>query len=554
MSIDLVMAIHFHQPVGNFDHVIQNICDRCYAPFLSVIKQYPDIMMSFHFSGSLLEWLERNRPEIIETVRDLVKRGQVEIISGGFYEPILPAIPRRDAVKQITMLNEYIKEKFFTEASGAWVAERVWEPAMPSILHEAGIKYVILDDTHLLYSGIKKENIYGYYITEDNGRHVAVFPSDKTLRYSIPFRQPGECMDYMRGVAAVCEAPTFIYADDGEKFGAWPGTNQWVYGEGWLRKFFDELMTCRDWLKTMKVSECLLKKKPLGKVYLPACSYEEMMEWSLPADVEQEYENVVEEIRSEGKEERYKPYIRGGFWRNFLTKYPESGYMSKKMLYVSNRLDSLAKKGKAKDAPKEAARHLYRGQCNCAYWHGVFGGLYLFHLRRAIYSHLIKSETLMDRIVYGKKEFITVDVMDITTDGSKEAVLQNRELALHLDPADGGVLKEIDVKKICHNLSNILTRRKEAYHRRIQKKINNGKAASLADCKSVHDAIEVPDAGIKDHLIYDTYDRHSLIDHFFGEKVGLDMFMHAAYRETGDFIGAEYDLEVKKQVNICVCL
>src|SRR5436305_7940107 len=44
-----------------------------------------------------------------------------------------------------------------------------------------------------------------------------------------------------------------------------------------------------------------------------------------------------------------------------------------------------------------ARQALYRGQCNCPYWHGAFGGIYLPHLRNAIYNQLIACDNLIDR-------------------------------------------------------------------------------------------------------------------------------------------------------------
>ena len=142
------MAIHFHQPVGNFDEVIERACDKCYMPFLETLNKYPDIKMTFHFTGCLLEWAEHNRPELLSLVKDMVSRGQIEMMSGGFYEPILASIPERDRLSQIKLLNEYVKDKFSYEPKGAWVAERIWEPGLPSVYSDAGIKYVILDDKH----------------------------------------------------------------------------------------------------------------------------------------------------------------------------------------------------------------------------------------------------------------------------------------------------------------------------------------------------------------------------------------------------------------------
>ncbi len=111
MRADLVMGIHFHQPVGNFDNVIDGICDRCYIPFIDTLKEYKDVRMTFHLTGCLLEWLESHRPEIITSIKEMVANGQLEIMSGGFYEPILPSIPYRDSVKQIDLLTDYVKVK-----------------------------------------------------------------------------------------------------------------------------------------------------------------------------------------------------------------------------------------------------------------------------------------------------------------------------------------------------------------------------------------------------------------------------------------------------------
>ncbi len=538
MKADLVMAIHFHQPVGNFDHVIDGICDKCYIPFIETLKEYNDVRMTFHITGCLLEWMKTHRPEIIETIKGMVSNSQVDMMSGGFYEPILPSIPYRDRVSQINLLTEYVKDKFGVEAKGAWIAERVWEPELASVLHDTGIKYVILDDTHFLYSGLKKRDTYGYYTTEDNGKTVAVFPSDKILRYHIPFRMPEECTRYMRHVASQRENPLFIYGDDAEKFGEWPGTFQWVHTEGWLRKFFDELVNNRNWLNMLTFSECMDKRKSLGNVYLPTSSYEEMLEWALPVDSQEEYEHVLKEIKDSGKHDRYMPYIRGGFWRNFLTKYPESNHMNKRVLYASNRLGELRKNNIDKD--------LLGSQCNCAYWHGVFGGLYLFHLRRAIYHYLIRSEKTMDKAVFGKKSFCGVNVIDWDADGLDEIVIENREVALFVDPGDGGIIREIDIKNDSHNLMNTLSRRKEVYHKKIVEKVENDINVPPEECQTIHDAIQVANNDIVDHLVYDPYERYSLIDHFFDANVDIETFSGCAFEESGDFVKNAYRFSVNK--------
>ena len=112
MKASFAMAIHFHQPVGNFDHIIKNACRKCYLPFLTVLDKYSSIKMNLHFTGCLLEWIEDKDPVLFDKIGQLAKRGQIEILSGGFYEPILPTIPKRDRLSQIKMLSEYIERNF----------------------------------------------------------------------------------------------------------------------------------------------------------------------------------------------------------------------------------------------------------------------------------------------------------------------------------------------------------------------------------------------------------------------------------------------------------
>ena len=541
------MAIHFHQPVGNFDYVIEHAADKCYIPFLKTLEKYPEIKMTFHLSGCLLEWAERKRPEIIQRVRNMVKSGQVEVMGGAFYEAILPAIPERDRLRQIEMLDQYVKKTFEYSPKGAWVAERVWEPSLASVLSDAGVKYTILDDTHFMYAGVKKEDTYGFYVTEDNGKEVNIFPSDKELRYNIPFKMPNECMDYIRGVAERKEDPLLVYGDDGEKFGEWPGTHKWVYEEKWLENFFEELSRNSDWLKTSHLSECLKVRIPEGRVYLPTSSYEEMLEWALPADMQEQLEDIKKDLAEGGKDQWYKPFMRGGFWRNFLSKYPESNQMHKRMLYVSNKLEAMrsGRKGNT-GAFKEAEKELFRAQCNCAYWHGVFGGLYLFHLRRAIYHHLIKSDSLLDDLKHGSKNFCEYELMDMDKDGRDEVILSNKDLWLCFSPAAGGALKELDSKNVCHNLINSLTRRKESYHRKIMEKHEEQEVEGDEGIKTIHDEIPLNDPEIKKSIQYDWYNRHSLIDHFISPDTDITSFASAAYGETGDFVNGNYDVDIDK--------
>src|SRR6185369_9291521 len=152
-KLHLVLLVHAHQPVGNFGSVFEQTYSRCYLPFVQVLERHPDVHVGLHYSGPLLTWIEENHPEYFEKLRALSQSGQVEMVGGGFYEPILISIPPADQHEQITRLADYVEQHFSRRPAGSWLAERVWEPQLASILAEAGVEYTVLDDIHFLSAG-----------------------------------------------------------------------------------------------------------------------------------------------------------------------------------------------------------------------------------------------------------------------------------------------------------------------------------------------------------------------------------------------------------------
>src|SRR5262245_22063994 len=224
----IAIAIHNHQPVGNFDSVFEEAVARAYRPFLDALTRHPGVRLSMHWSGPLLEWLEAHDAAILDTLGALVARGQVELLSGAFYEPILAVIPPWDQRGQLQRMAAYLQRRFGVIPRGAWLAERVWEPNLPDVLAPAGIQYTLLDDHHFLLAGADPARLREPYEVESTMDRVGVLPIERELRYRIPFQPVPELLEYLRP-----EDGTRVFGDDGEKFGIWPHTHEWVYGQGW---------------------------------------------------------------------------------------------------------------------------------------------------------------------------------------------------------------------------------------------------------------------------------------------------------------------------------
>ena len=131
--ISLALAIHNHQPVGNFGWVFAEVYEVAYEPMVEALERHPGVRLSLHYTGPLLEWLRRERPAFLDRLGALVARGQVELLGGGFYEPVLASLPERDRVGQLRRMADD-RGASGLRPRGAWLAERVWEPDLPTSL------------------------------------------------------------------------------------------------------------------------------------------------------------------------------------------------------------------------------------------------------------------------------------------------------------------------------------------------------------------------------------------------------------------------------------
>jgi len=515
MTVTFVLVLHNHQPVGNFPFVFEQAYRRAYAPMLDALERHRNVRLALHYSGPLLDWLEREHPEFLDRLQALASGGRVEMLSGGYYEPILPAIPEHDRLGQIEKLNAYVKRRFGARARGAWIAERVWEPVLAKSLHDAGIEYALLDDTQFSSVGIAPERSYGYFVTEEEGRTLALFPMHMAMRRAIPFRPVEDVLALMRealdsAAGGSSGGPVLVMGDDGEKFGNWPGTYDSVYAQGWLERFFTALVA-EPWIEMRTPSEVLDARAPLGRIYVPDNSYQEMIEWS------------------------------GGFWRNFLVRYPEANQLHKKMLAVSRRVAAL--EGRTAERARE---ELWQGQCNCPYWHGIFGGLYLNAVREANFEHLIAAETIADRKEHGDDPWLRAEAYDFDCDGRAEAVVSTETYGVVIAPS-GGVITEFDFKPSRANLTNVLSRRPERYHATLRERGGVSAGVSAGEgAQSIHDLHTVKEAGLETLLAYDSQRRGMLVDHFFDPGASLDEIV-AGRGERGDFLETTYDLTLKRR-------
>ncbi|WP_153145045.1 alpha-amylase/4-alpha-glucanotransferase domain-containing protein [Dechloromonas sp. H13] len=502
--VTLLLGVHAHQPVGNFPEVIEDAHQRCYKPFIETLHAYPDFRFAAHFSGWLLDWLRERHPADMDRLAAMVRRGQVELFSSGDTEPVLAAIPQRDRIGQLRTLNDKLAAWTGVRPQGAWLTERVWESSVVAALAATGIRYVTVDDYHFFCTGKTADELDGYFSTEDDGTRLDLFPISEALRYRLPFSPAHEVVGYLEGLAEQGHAAA-VYFDDIEKFGIWPETYDWVYNRGWLRALIEGVLAS-PLIRTATYADFHARQNTRGIVYLPTTSYSEMNEWTLPMPAAAAYTNLLAGEKAAGRGDLHRPFVRGGIWRNFLTRYPEANWMHKRMQALSARLAALPA------AAAELTADLYRAQANDAYWHGLFGGLYLPHLRRAVWRNLVALEAGLDAL-QPRPPLVAVD---LDFDGKTEILTHSGQLQVALRDDGLGAAHELLSYPLAHNFGDTLRRYHEHYHDRIGNAPSEHHGEGIA---SAHDIVRFKHPVSADDIVPDILPRALWLDELDGAAI-----------------------------------
>ncbi len=532
--IRFVFGLHLHQPVGNFDHVFAQHVEDVYRPLLERLAGRGFLPIVLHLSGPLLDWLEQHETAYLDRLGKLAADGKIEILLSGFYEPVLASLPRPDRVEQIHWMHEAVRRRFGVDAKGLWLTERVWEPELAADLADAGVGYALVDDRHFLVTGFESDRLHAPFWTESDGRRLALFPIDERLRYLIPFRPPEETAHYLRELRGAGHRLA-VLADDGEKFGGWPGTKEWVYERGWLDQFMSTIggLVEVGEVQLSRLDDALAEVPSNGLAYLPTASYTEMEVWSLPPDAAlrlTRLRNDMGETRLAGPD---GALVRGAHWRNFLVRYSESNRMHKKM----QALSALCRR---RGNPAEARRAIGKAQCNDAYWHGVFGGLYLPHLRDAIWRELALAEGLLRQ---GKG--LAWEVLDFDGDGHEEIWVHSESFSALLSPVRGAGVEEYTVFQRGINYANVLTRRREAYHDLALERAAASAGHADGGTASIHDIEEGIRLDARPPV--DSEDRALLLERILPASLGMDTYAGGEYQPRYSWARAPFHYAIQRR-------
>lgn len=404
-SISLILGSHNHLPPGAGDDEFERIYERRVKPFIQTLYKFPKIQAVLHYSGVLLHRLERLHPEFFMLIEDLLSRKQVEILGGGFYEPMMPLIPQQDKIGQVELLTTYLRKSFGKRPQGCWLSALAWEQSLVSPLNACGIGYTFLSDSQFLLAGLGGNDLYLPCITEDQGKMLTVFPASNELKDGFAKKNAS---DVLNGLARVLPQGSWtVSVFPGNIFTEENGGPEFTF-----HRFFEELSRCESFVEYTTPGRLNRSFEKLKKAYFPA---------SLGACP-----------RFEGESFRGCPGPR-----SVLIDYPEANGVYSKMVYVHALINQL----RGDKARKRTAREeLWKAQGCDIYTLPPHGGIYRPDLRKAAYRSLLAAE----KITREKGRFNpSLLHFDINLDGGTEYLLQDEKINSYIE-LRGAEIFELD--------------------------------------------------------------------------------------------------------------
>ncbi len=417
----IIFGTYNHIPEGAGESDFESAYQICWRPFLSVLYRFPEISAALHYSGTVLQWLENRHPEFLMLLDEMSLRKQIEILGGAFFAPLMPMIPGSDRLGQTEMLTTFLRKSFNKKPHGFWLQDYAWESSMPSVLRTCGYDYTFLTEGHFRQAGIPRGDLDEPFLTEDQGRSVAVFPvydASESLPSLIPMEK---AIDWILKESG--EIPLISLMYDGSLSPELWRLSELESPDVFFERSFAAMQRNALVYETTLPARYFKTVKHFRKAYFPPCS-----SLSLSLAASGEAASPLPPLQA--------PACHANT-RRILVADEAAGKLYAKMQYVRILVGQL--RGD-KSRKKTAQEELWRGQCGAAYWCGQEGGIRNPGIRARAYSALLEAEKTTRPHGYRAEGLIRTD---LDFDGEKELLFQGGDTNAYVH-LRGGAIFELD--------------------------------------------------------------------------------------------------------------
>ena len=438
--VRLQVIIPFHQPLTADDDSIAQACEACYVPLLDAIEEYENLRVSLHFGGHLLDYMAREREDLLLRIKTLTKRGQVEVLGGLFYGGVPALLGEMDVRGQIEMSGEFWDSFLGQIPTGVWLPELAWTPELPRLFEETGIVYGFIASGQLHMSENTPRSLG---CVERGGQRLPAFVLDSPLSTALPSRPVDEWVRAALDRGGHNPHRLLSVWVRAESLGLEPGTQAWCMEGGWLRQWFAALSENQEF-----------------ELVLPEGTYP----GAHPVEPLRLSNVCAPELHPMGDLDGVVD------WPDFPFLFPEVDTLYRRMLRASDKLrDAIATMEDEElettwsDSLATAQRLVFSAQAPDAYWRGATPGFSDPVVRDATMARLARAETMIDTLVHDDDDWISTEEADLDGDLAEEVFVSTRHLMAWLVPAQGGDIHCLDDRLSERSVLDVGGRRAEPF-------------------------------------------------------------------------------------------
>ncbi|MDR3167532.1 MAG: DUF1926 domain-containing protein [Treponema sp.] len=406
--LNIILGFYNHIPNGITDDEFETIYHTQLKPCITALNQHPGIQVVLHYSGVLLQRIYTAHREFFMLIKDLIARKQVELLGGGFYEPLMPLLPLADKIGQIEFLTTYLRQHFGKRPQGCWLPALAWEQNMVGALNTCGMGFTFLDEGQFRLAGISGEGLYTPCFSEDQGKIITIFPISNRITAEMGRKKASRVIeDLVREIPEgqkriITVFPKELYTEgDGSEL-----------PEFRFRSFFEELSRAQEFMEFTSPGKIFKNQGNLKKAYFPSS------------------------LETEFSQNNGSPPA-GILPQQFLIRYPEANGIYAKMIFTHVLINQL--RGD-KSRKRTAREELWKAQGYDAFCPGNDGGIYRHPVRKAVYRALIEAE----RITREKGGFIpSLMNFDFDLDGQGEYLFRGERVNCYVQ-LEGASVFELD--------------------------------------------------------------------------------------------------------------
>ncbi len=184
------------------------------------MKETPQARLTLNVAAVLVElWDRYGHHDVIQGIRELLERGQIELTESAKYHPLLPKLPEDEIRRQI-ILNHQTNQKYFGDAyqpRGFFPPEMAYDRKVAGVVAEMGYQWIIAEELsyNLELGAVDYSKIY-----QIEGLDLKIFFRERDASYKILSGQLGTPKLFLQELGDRINRDEFLLtAMDGETFG-----------------------------------------------------------------------------------------------------------------------------------------------------------------------------------------------------------------------------------------------------------------------------------------------------------------------------------------------